>query len=76
MDTIQVVTNFEIGRRIVEHEQKGSERADYGIHKKNIKISSRNYSRKREYLKCWIIKPERLAINVPKGRNRVNKHDD
>jgi predicted nuclease of restriction endonuclease-like (RecB) superfamily len=30
VDTIQVVTCFEIGRRIVEHEQQGSERAEYG----------------------------------------------
>lgn len=30
VDTFQVVTNFEIGRRIVEHEQKGAKRAAYG----------------------------------------------
>ena len=30
MDTLQVLTSFEIGRRIVEHEQKGSSRAEYG----------------------------------------------
>lgn len=30
VDLIQVLTNFEIGRRIVEHEQQGSERAEYG----------------------------------------------
>ena len=30
VDLIQVWTNFEIGRRIVEHEQQGSERAAYG----------------------------------------------
>gem|GEM_PF-3164481 len=30
VDMIQVLTNFEIGRRIVEHEQQGSERAEYG----------------------------------------------
>ena len=30
IDFIQVITNFEIGRRIVEHEQEGSERAAYG----------------------------------------------
>ena len=30
VDTIQVRTNFEIGRRIVEHEQKGAKRAAYG----------------------------------------------
>lgn len=30
VDTFQVLTNFEIGRRIVEHEQKGAKRAAYG----------------------------------------------
>lgn len=30
IDTFQVLTNFEIGRRIVEHEQKGEKRAEYG----------------------------------------------
>jgi predicted nuclease of restriction endonuclease-like (RecB) superfamily len=30
VDLVQVVTNFEIGRRIVEYEQQGSERAQYG----------------------------------------------
>jgi len=30
IDTAQVMTNFEIGRRIVEHEQKGEKRAEYG----------------------------------------------
>jgi predicted nuclease of restriction endonuclease-like (RecB) superfamily len=30
VDLIQVLTNFEIGRRIVEREQQGSERAEYG----------------------------------------------
>ena len=30
IDTFQVLTNFEIGRRIVEHEQKGQMRATYG----------------------------------------------
>lgn len=29
-NTLQVTTNFEIGRRIVEHEQKGAKRAEYG----------------------------------------------
>jgi len=31
VDTLQVRTNFEIGRRIVEHEQKGAKRAEYGL---------------------------------------------
>jgi predicted nuclease of restriction endonuclease-like (RecB) superfamily len=30
VDAFQVLTNFEIGRRIVEHEQKGEKRAAYG----------------------------------------------
>ena len=30
VNTLQVLTNFEIGRRIVEHEQKGKKRAAYG----------------------------------------------
>ncbi len=30
VDTLQVLTNFEIGRRIVEHEQQGAVRAEYG----------------------------------------------
>jgi predicted nuclease of restriction endonuclease-like (RecB) superfamily len=30
VNTLQVITNFEIGRRIVEYEQKGSRRAGYG----------------------------------------------
>ncbi len=30
VNTLQVLTNFEIGRRIVEHEQKGARRAEYG----------------------------------------------
>ncbi len=30
IDLVQVATNFEIGRRIVEYDQKGKERAEYG----------------------------------------------
>jgi predicted nuclease of restriction endonuclease-like (RecB) superfamily len=30
VDLIQVLTNFEVGRRIIEHEQDGAERAEYG----------------------------------------------
>jgi len=30
VDMVQVYTNFEIGRRIVQEEQKGKRRADYG----------------------------------------------
>ncbi len=30
VDLLQVLTNFEIGRRIIDHEQQGAERAEYG----------------------------------------------
>ena len=30
INSLQVITNFEIGRRIVEYEQRGSRRAEYG----------------------------------------------
>lgn len=42
INTIQVLTNFEIGRLIVEHEQLGKKRAGYG--KETIKELSRRLS--------------------------------
>lgn len=36
VNTLQVVTNFEIGRRIVEHEQQGAKRASYGTELLNV----------------------------------------
>lgn len=43
VDTLQVMTNFEIGRRIVEHEQMGSKRAEYG--KETLKELSRRLAK-------------------------------
>ena len=40
IDTFQVMTNFEIGRRIVEHEQKGERRAAYGAELLKVLCSS------------------------------------
>lgn len=40
VDTFQVMTNFEIGRRIVEYEQEGEKRAEYGT-KLLIELSAR-----------------------------------
>ena len=31
VNTLQVLTNFEIGRLIVEHEQQGEDRAEYSL---------------------------------------------
>jgi len=36
VNTLQVLTNFEIGRRIVEHEQHGEKRAAYGTELLNV----------------------------------------
>ena len=36
VNTLQVLTNFEIGRRIVEHEQQGAKRATYGTELLNV----------------------------------------
>jgi hypothetical protein len=35
INRLQVITNFKIGRRIVEEEQKGVARAEYGKHISN-----------------------------------------
>lgn len=36
VNSLQVITNFEIGRRIVNYEQKGTKRADYGTDLLNV----------------------------------------
>lgn len=64
VNTLQVLTNFEIGRRIVEHEQKGAERAEYG--KELLKVisaqlakefgngfSERNLENMRKFFLLW-----------------------
>jgi len=40
VNTLHVMTNFEIGRRIAEHEQKRKKRAEYGAESLNT-LSSR-----------------------------------
>lgn len=62
IDTIQVITNFEIGRRILEHEQQGEERAEYGnalvkdLSKKLSKEFGRGFSeRNLEYMRKFYL---------------------
>ncbi len=62
VNTIQVITNFEIGRRIVEHEQQGEDRAEYGtallkeLSKKLSKEFGRGFSRSNlEYMRKFYI---------------------
>ncbi len=64
VNTLQVMTNFEIGRRIVEHEQKGAERAEYGkelLKELSIRLkeefgsgfSERNLEYMRKFFLLW-----------------------
>ncbi len=43
VDALQALTNFEIGRRIVKHDQNGAERAEYG--KETLKELSKRLTR-------------------------------
>jgi predicted nuclease of restriction endonuclease-like (RecB) superfamily len=62
VDLVQVITNFEIGRRIVEYEQQGSERAEYGkalLRKLSLNLSEefgRGFShRNLEYMRRFYL---------------------
>jgi len=71
VDTFQVMTNFEIGRRIVEHEQKGAKRAAYGaelLKELSARLSEefgRGFSRSNlEYMrKFFLIWQSRVQIS-------------
>jgi len=78
INSLQVITNFEIGRMIVEHEQQGAERAQYG--KEVLKILSsrlmeefgRGFSRSNlEYMrKFYLAYQERIPkkSQMPSGK--------
>lgn len=64
VNTLQVLTNFEIGRRIVEHEQRGEKRAVYGaglLKELSIRLTSEfgrgfsedNLSNMRRFFLTW-----------------------
>lgn len=71
VDLVQVWTNFEIGRHIVEHEQAGADRAAYGQNVLNVlskKLATefgRGFSRSNlEYMrKFFVLYRERIAIS-------------
>ncbi len=72
VDTIQVVTNFEIGRRIVEHEQKGKKRAEYGkrlLEKLSAKLTTefgRGFSRSNlEYMRNFYLIYQGHSSRIP-----------
>jgi predicted nuclease of restriction endonuclease-like (RecB) superfamily len=68
VDLLQVATNYEIGRRIVEQEQKGADRAEYGanlINELSAKLSGEfgnGFSRTNlEYMRrFYLAYPDRL----------------
>ena len=55
VDSLQVVTNFEIGRMILEHEQQGVRRAEYG--KMVLKVLSERLTSERGVAFQRIISP-------------------
>ncbi len=77
VDTFQVMTNFEIGRRIVEHEQKGAKRAAYGtelLNELSARLTEefgRGFSRSNlEYMRKFFLEwQKRLPIfQTPSGK--------
>lgn len=76
VNTLQVMTNFEIGRRIVEHEQGGAERAEYGkALLKGLAASltaefGRGFSKRNlEYMrKFYLAYQDRLIAQMPSAQ--------
>lgn len=71
VDLIQVLTNFEIGRRIVEHEQGGAERAVYGkalLKELSSKLTiefGRGFSRSNlEYMRKFYLTCQNRAFQI------------
>ena len=89
IDLVQVRTNFEIGRHIVEHEQQGEQRAAYG--KEVIKqlaerlasefgdgFSARNLASMRTFFLCYRDRSpslQTLSANSPKPSSPVELLD-
>jgi len=72
VNTLQVITSFEIGRRIVEHEQKGSRRAGYGkqtlieLSRQLNKEFGRGFSeRNLEYMRRFYLEYNDAAQQIP-----------
>jgi predicted nuclease of restriction endonuclease-like (RecB) superfamily len=84
VDALQVMTSFEIGRRIVEHEQQGSARAEYGKHvlrelaERLTAEFGRGFSRSNlEYMrKFFLTYRQRLPqkSQMPSGKSQPRPH--
>jgi hypothetical protein len=71
VDLIQVLTNFEIGRRLVEHEQQGKERAEYGtalLKALSVELTTefgRGFSRSNlEYMRKFFLTYQERAARI------------
>jgi predicted nuclease of restriction endonuclease-like (RecB) superfamily len=72
INTLQVATNFEIGRRIVEYEQKGKQRAEYGkqilidLSRQLNKEFGRGFSETNlEYMRRFYLEYGEKAFQIP-----------
>jgi hypothetical protein len=80
VDLLQVHTNYEIGRRIVEQEQKGKNRAEYGsdlLNYLSARLSSEfgsGFSRSNlEYMRRFYLAYPKRAFQIPQtvsGKSR------
>ncbi len=71
VNTLQVATNFEIGRRIVEYEQQGSKRAEYGerivreLSHRLTKELGRGFSKRNlEYIRRFYLEYRNLTPQI------------
>jgi predicted nuclease of restriction endonuclease-like (RecB) superfamily len=72
INTLQVATNFEIGRRIVEHEQQGNRRAEYGkrilielSHQLTTELGPGFSERNLKYMRRFYLEYYETIPNIP-----------
>jgi len=72
VDLVQVHTNFEIGRRIVEHEQQGNRRAEYGkrilielSHQLTTELGPGFSERNLKYMRRFYLEYYETIPNIP-----------
>ena len=82
VNSLQVVTNFEIGRMIVEHEQQGTRRAEYG--KLVLKTLSerlkgefgRGFSKRNlEYIRQFYLEYRDRTVQIPETPSGQSSQD-
>jgi predicted nuclease of restriction endonuclease-like (RecB) superfamily len=76
VNNIQVATNFEIGRRIVEHEQQGNRRAEYGkrilielSHQLTTDLGPGFSERNLKYMRSFYIEYRESVPQIPQTVN-------